>query len=708
MLPLVSSFDTVGRASRSKWPRRDMTVPDLSNISLAPQLASDSVATASSSSPSVLDLERRRQQLQRALFAMNRPVDLPSSASSPLFPNPPSDSSSPIDLLSLKLRAQRQAALCRAVNLRQHYVSPLSPQESSTVCHQSTSANTGPYHVDSYRFLKSEPCVQSQPTSSSYRAPQTVLNRDVQFPDLPIVRGPAAFQSSAAGASLQNCRSSCERRSIEDGGDGRANEESKRLKRSLEDLERELLGDDTDLVSSVIQTELPSTAELPERDWTDVIEDLLSGDSPSFTAQTVESSSATFLDQSTITCSSSMRDQCPEETADKTAVSQQQRTPQSPVRSLRVTDATDRPQQLLLACATAIDQDDLELATSILASLKLSSSIYGDPMQRLAAYMAQGLAAKIEGKALNFKSLSSAETLPATQVLYNWCPYFKFGYMAANGAIAEAFRTEPKVHIIDFEIGMGNQWPTLIGAFSRRPAGPPHVRLTGVDDATSPNSPVGGLEAVGQRLRRIARDAGVPFEFNPLPVDVSQVQPWMLETKPGEALAVNFAFQLHHMPDESVSTVNPRDRLLRMVRAMDPKVVTLVEHEANTNTAPFLPRFKETVSYFTAVFESLDAPLPRESKDRVNAEQHLARDVANIIACEGSDRVERYECAGKWRARMSMAGFRPRPLSSFINKTIQELLQHYSCHYRLREDSGTLYLDWRARGLIVASAWQLK
>jgi len=36
--------------------------------------------------------------------------------------------------------------------------------------------------------------------------------------------------------------------------------------------------------------------------------------------------------------------------------------------------------------------------------------------------------------------------------------------------------------------------------------------------------------------------------------------------------------------------VNERDQLLRMVKGLQPKLVTLVEQDANTNTAPFLTR----------------------------------------------------------------------------------------------------------------------
>ncbi|CAK9226229.1 unnamed protein product [Sphagnum jensenii] len=372
-------------------------------------------------------------------------------------------------------------------------------------------------------------------------------------------------------------------------------------------------------------------------------------------------------------------------------------------------------EQLLVACGEAVANNDLPLANVLIAQLHQVVSIYGNPMQRLAAYMMEGLIARIAStgkglyKALRCKEAPTADLLSAMQIMYEVCPYFKFGYMAANGAIAEAFQNEQRVHIIDFEIAQGGQWMTLIQALAARPGGPPHLRITGVDDPASGfsgMSPTGGVELVGIRLRNLAQAVGVPFVFHPVAKNGTQVQEWMLERQPGEALAVNFALQLHHMPDESVCTTNPRDRILRMVKSLQPKVVTLVEHEANTNTAPFFPRFMETLSYYSAIFESLDITLARESQDRVKVEQNcLARDIVNVIACEGSERVERYELLGKWKARMTMAGFQPYPLSSSVNRTIKTLLESYSDKYRLKEEGAALLLGWMNRPLVVASAW---
>ncbi|XP_050370343.1 scarecrow-like protein 21 [Argentina anserina] len=369
--------------------------------------------------------------------------------------------------------------------------------------------------------------------------------------------------------------------------------------------------------------------------------------------------------------------------------------------------------EVLYACAKALAENDMSTTEWLMSNLRQMVSVSGEPIQRLGAYMLEGLVARLASTggciyaSLRCKEPASNELLSYMHILYEVCPYFKFGYVSANGAIAEAMKDESRVHIIDFQIAQGSQWITLIQALASRPGGPPHIRLTGIDDSTSAYARGGGLDLVGKRLSRLAESYRVPFEFHAAGICASEVQIKDLGVQVGEALAVNFAFILHHMPDESVSIQNHRDRLLRVVKSLSPKVVTLVEQESNTNTAPFCPRFAEAFSYYRAVFDSIDAALPREDKERINVEQHcLAREIVNIIACEGVERVERTELLSKWRSRFIMAGFSPYPLSTIINATIKTLLQSYSEKYTLEERDGALYLGWNSQALVASCAWR--
>lgn len=380
--------------------------------------------------------------------------------------------------------------------------------------------------------------------------------------------------------------------------------------------------------------------------------------------------------------------------------------------------------QLLGACAEIVSEADtvslsdrqvaISAAEALMEILEKMVSVSGEPSQRLGAYMLEGLRARLLSsgsiiyKKLKCKEPTSSELMSYMGVLYQICPYYKFAYMSSNVIIGEAMENENNIHIIDFQIAQGSQWVSLIQALARRPGGPPYIRITGVDDSQSAYARGGGLPLVGQKLAQVAESCGVPFEFNGAAMSGCEVQLEHLQVRHGEALAVNFPYILHHMPDESVSTTNHRDRLLRLVKSLSPKVVTVVEQESNTNTSTFYQRFIETLDYYTAMFESIDAARSRDDRQRISAEEHcVARDVVNIVACEGIDRVERHELFGKWRMRLAMAGFSPLQLSPSVGNAIKDMLKEYSSNYRLADfGNGALYLGWKNRALATTSAWR--
>ncbi|KAH7545342.1 hypothetical protein FEM48_Zijuj01G0083500 [Ziziphus jujuba var. spinosa] len=369
--------------------------------------------------------------------------------------------------------------------------------------------------------------------------------------------------------------------------------------------------------------------------------------------------------------------------------------------------------EVLIHCARAVSDSDLPAAMDLMDLLGHMVSVSGDPIQRLGAYLLEGLRARLEKsgssiyKALKCEEPTSSELLSYMSVLYQICPYWRFAYVSANVVIKEAVENEQRIHIIDFQIAQGTQWMALIQDLARRPGGPPSIRITCVDDPQSAHARGGGLRIVGEKLSRHAESWNVPFEFHGAAMCGSEVVLETLQIRPGEAIVANFPFVLHHMPDESVSTQNHRDRLLRLVKSLSPKVMTLVEQDSNTNTSPFFARFLETLDYYTAMFESIDVARPRNDKQRINAEQQcVARDIVNMIACEGPDRVERHELFGKWSVRLRMAGFTQCPLSPSVNVAIKNLLKEYNGNYRVEEKDGALYLKWKNRAMATSSAWR--
>lgn len=356
---------------------------------------------------------------------------------------------------------------------------------------------------------------------------------------------------------------------------------------------------------------------------------------------------------------------------------------------------------LLLACADAISKNKIETAAQKLEELYSHASLFGDSMQRIAAFFTEGLAARIVGKEnpiYNGLMLQSRldDYLSAFTTLYKVCPYFQFGHFTANQAILESVDGSSVVHIIDLDLMQGFQWPGLIQSLSEREDGPPKLKITGIGTSCT------SLQDTGRRLAAFAETYGVPFEFHAVVGELEDLTPMELGVKAGEAVAVNCVMQLHRLGNDKLQ------HFIGGLRNIHPVMLTLVEQEANHNTDTFMGRFVEALHYYAAVFDSLDSSLPLASEERAKIEQlYFAQQIKNIVACEGVDRIERHEALEVWQQRMELAGFRQLPLSSHAVTQAKLLLSLSPCDgYRLSQQTGgSISLNWQDRSLLTASTW---
>lgn len=359
--------------------------------------------------------------------------------------------------------------------------------------------------------------------------------------------------------------------------------------------------------------------------------------------------------------------------------------------------------QSLMEAATAISDGKTEIAAEILTRLTQVSNQNLKPSseQRVIQFIASALKSRvnpIDNPPPPVSEFFGEEHAASTQLLYDLSPCFKLGLVAANHSILEATLTDQancKVHVVDFDIGYGGQFVHLLHALSVRCQNGRSIVLkittVAADDV--------GEERL-KMLSQLAESLGVRLEFNNVKGQkLAELSRESIGCVPGELLAINFAFKLYRMPDESVSMENPRDELLRRVKGLAPTVVTMVEQELNTNTAPFLARVKETYSYYLALLESAELTV----SDRAKVEKALSQKLANSVACEGKERIERCEVFGKWRARMRMAGFELKPVSQNIAESISNRL---NSGFTVKEENGGLCFGWMGRTLTVASAWR--
>lgn len=433
--------------------------------------------------------------------------------------------------------------------------------------------------------------------------------------------------------------------------------------------------------------------------------------------------------------------------------------------------------QLLLKCASSVAANQIDYTNHLLEQLSLLASLTGDPMQRVATHFMEGLAARTTKvwpglyKALNCTHFPSpSELLSARQIFFNLCPYLKFAFMLVNHSILDAMEGEKVVHIIDLGASEAIQWVAMLQMLSGRVGGPPHLRITIINQRKDV------LDQVGQKLCEEAENLDIPFQFNPVLSRLEDVNMEMLRVKTGEAVAVSAVLQLHcllmeesnmegvrcgvngimqryagmmgdvdgdrtlrELFEKEGKEVNPilrgkgcgvggagevmkdtnmeplqgtaADRVMRMLRGVLPKVMVVMEGEANINGGEFMERFVEALHYYGAVFDSLESSLPAKlCGERLMLERHMfGRAIHNIVACEGVERVERQEKLPSWIKRAQAAGFShaPFPYASLIHA--KRLLSSYSsCEgYKLMEDHGCLTVCWQDTPLFSASAWHV-
>lgn len=74
---------------------------------------------------------------------------------------------------------------------------------------------------------------------------------------------------------------------------------------------------------------------------------------------------------------------------------------------------------------------------------------------------------------------SAATMMKAFRTYVDYCPYIKLDHFFAMKSALDAFEGAPRIHVIEYGLQYGVQWPSFLQHLSLRPGGAPHVRMTG-------------------------------------------------------------------------------------------------------------------------------------------------------------------------------------------------------------------------------------
>lgn len=372
---------------------------------------------------------------------------------------------------------------------------------------------------------------------------------------------------------------------------------------------------------------------------------------------------------------------------------------------------------LLILCAQAASTDDHRTAKELLKQIRQHSSPLGDGTQRLAHFFANGLEARLVGSGTGihdfFNSLASKKTtaadmLKSYKVYLSACPFKKLPISFANYMILKVAEKASVLHIVDFGILYGFQWPILIQQLAELPGGPPKLRITGIEIPQCGFRPAERIEETGRRLQKYCDRFNVPFEYNPIASQKWEtIRAEDLKVNKNEVLAVNCLFRFKNLLDETIEVNCPRNAVLNLIREINPDIFVHNIVNGAYNAPFFVTRFKEALFHFSALFDKFDATLPREDPARLMLEREFyGREVMNVIACEGLERVERPENYKQWQIRVMRAGFKQLPLDQELMKKFRAKLR--ACYHKdfvIDEDGSWFLQGWKGRIVYASSCW---
>lgn len=377
---------------------------------------------------------------------------------------------------------------------------------------------------------------------------------------------------------------------------------------------------------------------------------------------------------------------------------------------------------LLLMSATAVHDNNTDSAADSLTELYQNVSLIGDSVQRVVSYFADGLTARLLTQKSPFYGMIMKEPTPREEFLafmdlYRVSPYYQFAHFTANQAIMEAYEEEENnnksLHVIDFDISYGFQWPSLIQSLSEKATSGRKIslRITGFGRSLE--------ELLETETRLLSFSKGfrnIVFEFQGL-LRGSNLD-YESRKEKNELVAVNLVLHLN-----TLNNLAKVSDTLKVVHSLNPSIVILVEQESSRSPRSFLSRFMESLHYFAAMFDSLDDFLPLESTARLSIEKnHLGKSIKRVMNYDKDEgNFPRYEKMETWKGRMESHGFVGIPLSSkcvIQAKLLSKIRSHYrpvqidgenSCGFRVFEGDGgrALSLGWQDRCLVTASAWRV-
>ncbi|CAN0891048.1 DELLA protein GAIP [Linum grandiflorum] len=378
--------------------------------------------------------------------------------------------------------------------------------------------------------------------------------------------------------------------------------------------------------------------------------------------------------------------------------------------------------ELLIAASHKVDVQDYDQATTLLHKCNSSSDGGDSSIQRLVSYFSQALLDRISSRSLS-------RVLPEPTFMISSClPTVLVSQFCGIQAIVDEVNGAKRVHVIDlFSIRSGAQWTILISALASSDCSIRLVKLTAVGFVSDNNygRDQDMIEETGNKLVSFAETLNLPFSFRAVMVseldDFNQDILLILhddaeeeededeeEDKEEEVTVVYLECVPRKLIRSSPST--EFDKLMKVVKDINPSIMVVSEIEANHNSSVFAYRFMEALFFFGAYFECIEACMDGETTKRTEVEEmYFGESISSIVAFEGEERTVRNVPLRGWRMFFERFGMEEMEIGSSCLDRAKVVIENVvGCEglCTVEMDEKSLVVGWKGMPLHSVSAWK--
>ncbi|KAL9175964.1 hypothetical protein ABFS82_02G147300 [Erythranthe guttata] len=357
----------------------------------------------------------------------------------------------------------------------------------------------------------------------------------------------------------------------------------------------------------------------------------------------------------------------------------------------------------LYKAAELVQTGNLVLAQGILARLNHHLSPIGKPFHRAAFYFKESLQLLLHQNNNNNSSSSSSPfalvfKIGAYKSFSEISPLVQFSNFTCNQAILENLEGSNRIHIVDFDIGYGGQWASLMQELALRGGGgggPPSLKITAFASHLTPHDQL-ELSLTQENLIQFASEINISFEFEVVSIDSLNSGSWA-RSNDNEAVAVNLPVGFLANCQMWVPLI------LRFVKHLSPRIVVSVDRGCDRTDLPFANHVIHALQSYSNMLESLDA---------VNVNIDALQKIERFLIHPGIEKIvtgrfSSQEKTQHWRALFLSSGFSPVAFSNFAESQAECVVKRTPVRgFQVEKRQSALVLCWQRKELVSASAWR--